>query len=218
MDDLRATNPPSNRALWEVLNREFIASGFNVKHLMRLIMTSRTYQLTAETTASNFRDRRFYSHFYARRLPAEVLLDAICAATNQPESFAGYPQGMRAVQIPDPFAESYFLTMFGRPARTTACACERADEVTLPQLLHLQNSDELFQKLKSPEGRLVRLLREFPDDGPVIDEIFLATVSRFPSDDERQQVLTYLTESNREEVMQDLFWALLNSSAFTFNR
>lgn len=217
VDDLRATNPPSNRALWELLNREFIASDYDMKHIMRLIMNSRAYQLSSETTASNFREGRFYSHYYARRLPAEVLLDALCSATGQPESFAGYPRGLRAVQVPDPFADSYFLTVFGRAARTTACACERDNNVTLPQLLHLQNSDELTQKIKSPEGRLARMLKEHSDDEALVEEIYLATLSRLPTETERQAILGHFHSSNREEVAVDLFWALLNTSEFTFN-
>src|SRR5690606_37810844 len=118
-------NPPSNSGLWEVLNREFVASDYDLKHLTRLIMTSRVYQLSAETRESNSLDTKFYSHFYARRLPAEVLLDAICEATGEPESFPGYPLGVRAIQIPDPSPDSYFLELFGRSERTTACACER---------------------------------------------------------------------------------------------
>ena len=217
VDDLRATNPPSNQALWDLLNREFVASDYDLKHIMRLIMNSRTYQLASETTESNFRDSRFYSHYYARRLPAEVLLDAICSATGEPETFAGYPRGVRALQVPDPFTDSYFLTVFGRAARTTACACERDTDVTLPQLLHLQNSDELTRKIKSPDGRLRRLIRTQTDNGILVDEVYLATVNRLPTGAEKQAVLSHFTESTREEVAIDLFWALLNTSEFAFN-
>ena len=218
VDDLRATNPPSNRALWDVLNREFVDSDFDLKHVMRLIMNSRTYQLSAATNSSNVRDQRFYSHFYARRLPAEVLLDAISSATDQPETFPGYPRGVRAIQVPDPFADSYFLTMFGRAPRTTACACERANDVTLPQLLNLQNGDELHRKLNASDGRLARLLGEETDNGALVDRIYLSTVSRLPADDERDTVLAHFRDADRKDVAFDLFWALLNSADFTFNR
>ncbi len=184
VDDLRATNPPSNRALWDTLIHEFVQSGYDLKHVMRLIMNSRTYQLSAQTSPENERDTRFYSHFYARRLPAEVLLDAICETTGIPERFTGYPLGVRAIQVPDVGVDSYFLSLFGRSERTTACACERKSDVTLPQLLHLQNSDELLRKLSAPESKLTKLIAE-SDDQVVIEKMFLSTLGRLPTGDQR---------------------------------
>src|SRR4030095_10120848 len=125
VDDLRASNPPSNSELWTLLNHEFISHGYDLKHLMRLILNTRAYQLSSATLEANQTDTRFYSHYYARRLPAEVLLDAISTATGVPERFDGYPVGVRAVQVPDPGSASYFLRAFGRSERVTACACER---------------------------------------------------------------------------------------------
>src|SRR5262249_37764828 len=139
VDDLRSSNPPSNAELWRSLNREFVSHRFDLKHVMRLILNSRAYQLDSATLRGNEQDHSFYSHYYPRRLPAEVLLDAVCQATGVPESFTGYPLGTRAIQLPDPGTASYFLTLFGRSDRVTACACERSDDVTLPQLLHLRN-------------------------------------------------------------------------------
>ena len=217
VDDLRATNPPSNQALWTVINREFVQSGCDFKHLMRLIVNSRTYQLASATSNSNFRDQRFHSHFMARRLPAEVLLDAICSSTGQPETFPGYPVGMRAVQIPDPFTDSYFLTLFGRSPRTTACACERSGDVTLPQLLHLQNGDSLHEKIRSPDGRLSQLLGKYSENSAVVDELYLTTLSRMPTEQERSSVLAAIADADRAEAMADVFWALLNSKEFAFN-
>ncbi len=216
VDDLRATNPPSNRELWALLNREFVSSGYDLRHVMRLVMNSRAYQLSSETKPSNFRDDRFYSHHYARRLPAEVLLDAICLATGDPEQFPSYPLGVRAIQVPDPGTDSYFLSLFGRSERTTACACERTGDVTLPQLLHLQNSDGLSNKLKTSTGRLEQLLTAQSDNDRVVDELYLSTVSRWPADTEREVVKKSLEGTDRREVMQDLFWALLNSKEFAF--
>ena len=218
VDDLRATNPPSNRPLWNTLNAEFVSSGYDVRHVMKLIMNSRTYQLAADSHESNFRDTQFYSHYYARRLPAEVLLDAICQATGVPEQFAGYPLGVRAIQVPDPGVDSYFLALFGRSERTTACACERKTDVTLPQLLHLQNSDELYRRMKSPEGALVKMCAAQSDDNAVIDTLFLSTISRLPRDEQRMAVIELLKTGDRQEVLLDVFWALLNSKEFTFNR
>lgn len=158
VDDLRASNPPSNPELWALLSREFIGSGYDLQHVMRLILNSRTYQLSARTVRGNETDTRFYSHYYARRLPAEVMADAISSATGVPDRFDGFPVGMRAVQVPEPTVSSYFLTLFGRSERVTACACERSGEVTLPQLLHLQNGEEMTKKIQHPEGRLKELI------------------------------------------------------------
>ena len=216
VDDLRATNPPSNRELWTLLNREFVSSNYDLRHVMRLVMNSRAYQLSSETRPSNFRDDRFYSHHYARRLPAEVLLDAICQATGDPEQFPSYPLGVRAIQVPDPGTDSYFLSLFGRSERTTACACERTGDVTLPQLLHLQNSDGLSNKLKTSTGRLEQLLAAQPDNDRVIEDLYLCTMSRLPADAEREVVQKALEGADRREVFQDLFWALFNSKEFAF--
>ena len=218
VDDLRASNPPSNPPLWQALNREFVGRGFDLRHIMRLILNSRTYQLSSTTSQSNAADNRFYSHYNVRRLPAEVLLDAICQATGVPESFPGYPLGLRATQLPDPGLDSYFLGLFGRSPRTTACACERQGEVNLPQLLHLQNGDSVVPKIASPESRLAALWKEHSQPGPVIDELFLATFSRLPTARELATIEAALAEGeSTEEVLRDIFWALINSKEFTFN-
>src|SRR5439155_18609489 len=218
VDDLRQTNPPSNAALWKALVHEFVAHKYDLKHLMRLILNSRTYQLGSATSPSNATDTRFFSHYNARRLPAEVLLDAVAQATGLPEPFAGYPQGARAIQMPDPGLKSYFLTLFGRSDRNTACACERNDEVTVPQLLHLQNAEGIQRRLRAPEGRLGQLLAATATDDRVTEELFLATLSRPPSAAERAKVRSALTEDgDRPEVFRDLFWALINAQEFACN-
>src|SRR5262249_10836174 len=152
--DLRASNPPTNPALWLALVKEFVSSKYDMKKLIRIILQSRTYQLTSSTRPNNVTDTRFYSRYYARRLPAEGLLDAISTSTAVPDRFAGYPVGIRAGQLPDPGLKSYFLTLFGRSERVTACACERSGEVTMPQLLHLQNGLRVMEKIRLPDGRL----------------------------------------------------------------
>jgi hypothetical protein len=217
VDDLRATNPPSNRELWQAVTKEFAASNYNLKHIMKLILTSRTYQLSAETRPSNVTDARFYSHYYARRLPAEVMLDALSQSTAVAETFNGHPQGVRAIQLPGPQIDSYFLTTFGRSDRVTACACERNGDVTLSQLLHLQNSENLQNKVSSGEGRLAKLLAEITDDDRLIDELYLNTFSRLPRDDEKASVKAAFQNADRKEVAADLFWALLNAKEFAFN-
>jgi len=187
---------------------------------MKLILNSRTYQLSARTVRGNETDTRFYSHYYARRLPAEVMADAISSATGVPDRFDGFPVGMRAVQVPEPTVSSYFLTLFGRSERVTACACERSGEVTLPQLLHLQNGEELNKKIQHPEGRLKELISsaKTPSDGPrLVEELYLITVGRRPTAVELERVLKQFTETPPEEVLPDLFWALLNTKEFAFN-
>jgi hypothetical protein len=218
VDDIRSSNPPSNPALWAALNSEFVAHKYDLKRLMRLILNSRAYQLASATVDGNETDARFYSHYYARRLPAEVLMDAMSAAADVPDTFAGYPVGVRAIQLPEPGVNSYFLTIFGRSDRVTACACERNGEVTLPQLLHLQNSPELLAKLKNPEGRLARLLaKQDLSTDQLIEEIFLSTVSRLPRPSEVRAVQSAMSGDPKEDVLRDLYWALFNAKEFSFN-
>jgi hypothetical protein len=219
VDDLRATNPPTNPPLWQALQRYFVEQKFDLRALMRLILNSRTYQLSSATRPGNAADTRFYSHYSARRLPAEVLLDAICDVTGVPERFDGYPLGVRAVQVPDPAANSYFLRTFGRSDRVTACACERASEVSLPQVLHLIGG-EITQKIANGQGWLNQALATQADDDQLLDAVFLRTLSRWPTAAERQLVKDLLAEpnANRPAVYRDLLWAILNSKEFLFNR
>lgn len=216
VDDLRASNPPSNAALWAVLNHEFKNHGFDIKQLIRLIVQSRAYQLASTTRPENQTETRFYSHNYARRLPAEVMLDAISQATAVPDAFPGAPVGLRAQQLADSSVSSYFLSLFGRSERVTACACERQGEVTLPQMLHIRNSEELDAKIKQAGGRLDLLLKN-PDNKMVIEELYLNSVSRLPAEPEQQEIAAALARDPREAVLPDLFWALLNSKEFAFN-
>ena len=217
VDDLRGSNPPANPELWQALNREFVGHQYDLRHLMRVILESRTYQLSARTLPGNATDRQFCSHFIARRLPAEVLLDAVAQSTGIRDAFPGYPIGTRAGQLPDPTLPSYFLSLFGRSPRVTACACERNGEVTLPQLLHLMNGDSVVQKVASAQGRLAGLLKQKKADAEIRDELFLATLGRLPTEAETKTLRTALAEGERGEVFRDLFWALLNSKEFSFN-
>jgi hypothetical protein len=218
VDDLRPSNPPTNAALWAALNKSFVEGRYDIRHLMRLILQSRTYQLSSTTRPGNETDRRFFSHYYARRLPAEVLLDALSAATEVPDTFVGYPAGIRAGQLPDPGLRSYFLTLFGRSGRVTACACERSGEVTMPQMLHLQNGESVLFKIRAMDSRLTKMLRERKPNDTIIEELFLATLSRPPTEANRAAVRKALAAGEaREDVMKDLFWALLNAKEFCFN-
>jgi hypothetical protein len=188
--------------------------------MMKLIMTSRAYQLGSDSRPENERDRRFHSHYFARRLPAEVLLDAVSRATGVPDPFPGYPVGVRAIQLPDPAMDSYFLSLFGRSNRVTACACEREGEVTLPQLLHMQNGDSVVQKIRAAEGRLSAILKDSGGDAAKIgEELFLSTLTRLPRESERAALRKALDAEKGDpaDVWRDLLWALVNSKEFVFN-
>ena len=198
VDDLRATNPPSNPALWQALKREFVEKKFDLRALMRAILNSRTYQLSSATRPGNETDTRFHSHYYARRLPAEVMLDAISDAVGSPERFDGYPLGVRAVQVPDPGSNSYFLRTFGRSDRVTACACERSAEVSLPIVLHLIGG-ETTNKIHVAECWLNKMLPAEKDDDRVLDALFLRTLARRPTEKERRRVQGPTRRGNRHQ-------------------
>ncbi|HEY1186265.1 MAG TPA: DUF1549 domain-containing protein, partial [Gemmata sp.] len=217
VDDLRATNPPTNPALWKALNKEFVDKKFDLRALMRVVLNSRAYQLSSATRPGNETDARFYSHYYARRLPAEVLLDAISDLSGVPEHFAGYPMGTRAVQVPDPGASSYFLRAFGRSDRVTACACERTGEVSLPAVLNLMGGETVTQKLVAG-GYVAELLAAEKDDNKALDALFLRALARPPGDSERATIKGLLKDAPRNDVYKDVLWALLNSKEFLFNR
>ena len=218
VDDLRASNPPTNQPLWRALSKELVEHHYDLKHLMRLVLNSRSYQFSAETVPGNQTDTRFYSHYYARRLDAEVLLDAISQVTGRAENFPGYPVGIRAIQVPDPSVDSYFLKQFGRSERVTACACERRGEVTIAQLLQLENGEAVLGKIQHGDGRLAALLAREADDSRVLDELFALTLGHAPDEQARAAVQTALSAGvPRAELFADVFWALLNSKDFTFN-
>ncbi len=218
VDDLRASNPPSNPALWKALNEDFASHRFDLRHLMRTILNSKTYQLSSETHTENEADTRFYSHYYARRLPAELLLDALSQVTAIPDQFPGYPEGVRAQQLPDPGLDSYFLRLFGRSDRVTACACERLGDVTMSQLLHLQNGDTITRKIEAGNSSLADLLKSTPDNALATERLFLTVLARKPNQTELNAVMLPLNMGqSRDEVFRDLMWALLNSKEFSFN-
>jgi hypothetical protein len=218
VDDLRATNPPTNEALFDWLAEDFARGGFDLKHLMRAILLSETYQRASQTTANNARDDRYYSHYPFKRLSAEQLLDAIAAATGVPEKFDGFPLGTRAAQLPDSGVPSYFLELFGRPARQIACECERVSEPNVAQVLHLMNNAGLNGRIASDQGRVARLMAADRPPAALADELYLAALSRFPSPEEQRVAVAALTASKeRRRTAEDLLWALVNSKEFLFN-
>ena len=218
-DDMRVTNPPSNPELLDGMAEFFVASGFDLKELIRLICSSRTYATQSEAVAENLQDKRSYSRFYPKRLTAEVLLDAVDTVTQSETRFAGMPASYRAVALPDTGFNSYFLTVFGEPNSVSACECERAQEANLAQSLHLLNSEEMQKKLAHDAGRAAKLAAEQDrDDTARIEELYLVSLSRRPSDKELKATLQYLAgKENRREAFEDIVWSLVNSKEFLFN-
>jgi hypothetical protein len=224
VDDIRDANPSSNPALLSALTRDFVDHRFEVRHLIQTIMNSTTYQLSSRPTATNAGDLKYHSHYIAKRLPAEVLLDAISQVTGVAEKFPGYP-GRRALQLPDAAVESYFLTAFGRPPRVTAADSERQQEPSITQALHVINGDTINRKLSAPDGLIQALVDGRSDNATVVDRIYLAALSRHPTDEERHMLSQAMDEAlarggpeaPRRPVLEDLAWAVLTGREFLFN-
>lgn len=217
-DDVRVSNPPSHPKLLAELARRFIASGYDMRALVRDMCNSRAYQTASTANESNAGDQRNFSHAAIRRLSAEALLDAISQVTQVREKFAGLPLGARAVQVADAKTGSYFLTTFGRPARTSACTCERREAPTLSQALHLVNGATISSKIRDKTGRLNRLLSAGKAPDQIIEEFFVAALARPPTASERAEAIKYVNESaDARQGLEDLLWALLNSQEFVFN-
>ncbi|MBV8558100.1 MAG: DUF1549 domain-containing protein, partial [Planctomycetaceae bacterium] len=180
IDDVRAGNPPTNPELLDDLTREFIGHGFDVRHLMRLICTSRTYQLALETNRWNEDDRQNYSHAIARRLPAEVLYDTVYRAVGAVTKIPGVPPGTRAAELPDSGVElpSGFLSTFGRPARESACECERSSGLQLGPIMALISGPTIGDAIADPDNELARLVAREEDDATLADELFLRILNR----------------------------------------
>ncbi len=218
VDDLRATNPPSNPELMQALEMDFIQHGFDAKHLIRTICNSRVYQLASDLNPKRDRDGRFFTHRVPRRMQAEVLLDAICHLTGVAENFNGQPKATRAIALPDPSIGSQFLMTFGRPLRNNACECARSSKPDLSQALHLVNDYTLNAKITDKSGRLGQMLAQKKTDTEIMDELYLAAFSRLPTSEERNILKELLTEiPKRDEGWQDVLWTLMNSSEFVFN-
>ena len=220
VDDIRAGNPPSNEPLLAALTKDLTDHNFDLQHLIRTIVNSRTYQLSYRTNEWNKDDEANFSHALPRRLPAETLFDAISLATGSTLRLKDVPQNFRAQQFPDPtVGMGGFLDLFGRPQRESACECERRSDVNLSQALNLINGSTVANAIADPEGRIARWVIEKVPDKELVEELYLATLGRLPQGKESELGLGYLTKDpNRAEKAQDLMWALLNSNAFLFNR
>jgi len=236
VDDMRASNPASNERLLAAAAAFVVENKFDLKALMKAILLSNAYRRSSRPLAGNEADRRFYSRYYPRRMMAEVLHDAIAQATEVPTKFDSigfpggdrektdfYPVGTRAIQLYDAAVESYFLQAFGRNARRIVCECERSDEPTMVQVLHLSNGSTLNEKLRDPGSRahkLVRLRREGMSPAALVDELYLSCLSRYPTADERDRLAALLPpagDPSEAEVVEDLFWGVMSSREFLFN-
>ena len=215
-DDLRATNPPTNEALLDFLAEELVSSGFDLRHLIRVITQSRVYQLSSIANDSNREDRQSFSRYFAKRLSAEVMLDAICQVTGVAEHFPGRPVGTRAIQLWDNRMPSYFLEIFGRPDRRSVCECGRTSDPTMAQALHLMNAPEIEAKISHPEGRVARLIAQGMSDEEVVTELCLAALGRPPGAKERKVAALLFDSAPRKEAAEDFLWSLLNSYEFLF--
>jgi hypothetical protein len=218
VDDLRDTNPPSNPELLDALARDFIAHKFDVKHVLRTILNSRVYQLSAEPTEHNRGDRQNFARYYARRMPAEVFLDAVDQAAGTRTGFSGVSSNARAVDLPHEGFGSYFLDTFDRPRRVTACECERSSGGTLAQVLLLANSEEIENKIAAGDGRVAKLMKARKPMKDAIEELYLAAYGRFPRPEELTLTLGHVEGlQNKQQGLEDVLWTILNTKEFMFN-
>jgi hypothetical protein len=215
IDDLRATNPASNPELLDSLAAEFVRTKFDQKQLLKVILNSRLYQLDSRPTKANAADLKFYSHYPVKRVPAEVLLDAIDQATGSRTKFEKVPLGTKAIELPDAKYNNYFLNTFGKPRREAVCECERVSEPNLAQALHTLNSDLIESKIGDANGRIAALMTAKRSPDEVIAELYLATLTRRPTADELAACRSLLT-GDVKAFAQDLLWTLLNSKQFQF--
>lgn len=233
VDDLRASNPESNPALMSYLSQYLIEQEYDLRSLMRQIMNSETYQRSSVPIEGNQADRKHFSHYYPKRLMAEVIHDAIASVTSVPSEFNKivflggdrndtkfYPKGTKAIQLFDSSVESNFLKTFGRNQRRITCECERSDEPSIIQALHLSNGETLNNKLAEKGGVIDQWIEKFAqDDAGIIRQAYLRTLGRGPTPGEQQAILEELGRNgeDRHATLEDLLWSLMTSREFLFN-
>ena len=229
-DDMRDTNPATNPELLDALAKSFVESGYDLKKLVRTICTSQTYQLSSVPNEHNRIDKQNFSRYYPKRLTAEVLLDSVNAVTKSESAFAGLPAGTRAVQLPDNSfnAASYFLTVFGRPDMASSCECERSQDASLAQSLHLLNAKDIQEKLARDGGRASALAEDSTrTDDEKLRELYLLAYSRGPNGKEIETARSHITKklaampdkeaSAKRQAYEDIVWALINTKEFLFS-
>lgn len=220
LDDMRVTNPPSNPELLDALAKDLIDHKFSLKHLIKTMVKSRTYQLSALPNEFNKHDKRSYARYYPRRMSAEVVFDAVCQVTASPAAFQGLPTDRhsptRAIMLPDESFRSYFLDVMGRPLRQSACECERVTEANLAQALHMLNSDEIQQKLSRVGGRADQLAKDKRGDEEKIHELFVWALCRQPSAEQMAKAMENIQENqaNKRLAYENIIWALINTKEF----
>lgn len=224
-DDFRASNPPVNAPLLDALAKDLAAHHFDLRHLIRTIMNSRTYQLSAVPNDTNGDDEANFAHALVRPLQAEQLLDALAQAIGVTPRFPGYPSGTRAGQLPGVSANrgrsqratdgERFLTSFGKPIRLLSCECERSDDTTLGQAFQLITGPLMNKMLGDADNRLGRLLAAGKKDAEIVEELYLASLCRPPSPKERESALAMIGRAkNRRAALEDLVWGLVNAKEF----
>lgn len=217
VDDFRDSNPASNDELLDGLTAEFVKGGFDLKKLIRSILVSRTYQLSARTNELNSDDSLYFSHSFTKLLPAEVLLDAISTVTSTVTAFDNLPRGFRATQIPDGKMENPFLKTFGRPARELACECERESDSNLSQALQLIGGATVNGKLRDDNGRMAQLAKSTKPPEEITKELYLVALAREPNATEITAAVKHLNAAkDRRQAVEDLGWVLINSKEFLF--
>jgi len=227
LDDMRVSNPPSNPELLDALAKSVIDSKFSLKDLVRTICKSRTYQLSSVPTDGNRDDKQAFARFYPKRLSAEVLFDAVCQVTNSPAAFGSLPRDRfapgRAIQLPDESFTTYFLEVFGKPQRISACECERVSDANLAQSLHLLNSDDIQNRTSRNEGRADLLAKDARPDTEKVEELFQWVLGRKPTANDQKFALSHIEKvvaekGGKKQAYENLLWALLNTKEFAFNQ
>jgi hypothetical protein len=217
IDDMRVTNPPTNPELLDWLAADVREHGWSLKHLVRTIVRSSTYQLASEPNDFNRQDSQNFARFYPRRLPAEVLLDSIDVVTEARTPFS-FPREMRAIDLPDEQVSSYFLDIFGRPQRQSSCECERTSDANLSQALHLLNSPEIQGKLTADASRAALLAADARPDEEKVSDLYMMFFARQPTPDELRVAVAYIAgQADKKVAYQNLLWALINTKEFQFN-
>jgi hypothetical protein len=219
VDDFRVSNPCVNDPLLDALAADFAAHGYRLKHLIRAIVGSRLYQLSSTPNETNLADTKNFSRAYRRRLPAEVLLDAVNDATGVPDTFAATAPGTRAMQTWSYKIDSPFMDAFSRPNPSSDPPCERDRQMSVVQSLHLMNAENLQAKLGNTTGRVQRLAEGSLPPAELITELYLTALGRLPRSGELQVAVAAFSapDANRKTAAEDVFWALLNSPEFVFN-
>ena len=216
VDDFRVTNPSTNDALLDALAKDFTDHHFDLHHLIRRITASRAYQTSSVPVDGNKEDTMAYSRYYPKRLSAEQLADSIALATGVPDQYRSLYPGTRAMQLPEPEVESYFLEVFDRPSRQLIC--ERKNAPTLNQALHLVSGESLQKKIGDAKSVLRQALAAGFGPEQVVENLYLGTVSRFPDADEKRLAREAIAKAgSAERGLEDVFWALLSSKEFLYN-